>query len=394
MKGILTMKQNLWIINSSLVLIFGLTLVVYDIFRLEPPRVRSIKKISTPQVDIDKKKEEPTFVATWEKIFQNDIFGTFVPAKMLAEKKSFVTPIPEPQPVEPPAIPEPKKIDFVAPLNIVLRGIIIAADESKNVSMIADETGKENMYYLGDKIKDAQIIKITHNRLVLLRANGQQEVYYLRKEEISSGSKLKELQDPLAQWKHVVKKENDTNFEIDPTEFVKEIETLGHLLERSSIIGVSFKDGNPIGINVGALDPNDVMSAMGLRENDLIVSVNDIQVADQKNRLKAYDETLQKNIGDMIKLGIKRNNQDIAIIYKLVKIKQPRKYAKPGIGIAPDKDAKDGPLKMNRLQEREHNRREFDKLHPKKDHEKTMMDIRTRLLSNLKQRMYNSRNRK
>jgi len=385
------MKHALWLINSSLVLIFALVLGVLQLLHQEPPPWRM------PQIFLaqeqEKKEEAPKPGTTaWEKIYQDDIFGTYTPVEIKAVKQSLLTPIPEPKTFTPPPPPEIKKPEIIPALNITLRGIIIGGDESKNVVMIADEAGKEDMYHLGEKIKDAQIIKIAHNRVVLLRANGQQEVFYLRKDDIPTP------QDLTEKWKYIVKKVNDQSFEIDPQEFCKEIETLGHLIERASVVGTAYQAGKPVGIRVGKSDPNDIATMLGILENDIITSVNGLDVANPVDRIKAYDTVTQLGLGGQIQVGLKRAEKDVVLAYKLVKIDKPRKSRFPGVRIA---EANKPPtqeelLKMNRLQQQENTTRQFQQGHQdaaqQQRQQQTIMDIRKRILEGLQQRLKNNPN--
>lgn len=392
MKGFLTMKQDLWLVNSSLALMFAVSLGFYALLLQKPPRWVGPKALPV-HAESEQAQVPPQPTPSWEKIYLDDIFSTYVPKEVVATKQNFVTPIPEPK--APTIVPPPdiKKIDFVAPLTVTLHGIIVGSDESKNAAMIADETNKEGMYRLGEKIKDAQIIKIANNRVVFLRANGQQEIFYLRKDEA-----LVDV-DPVEKWKTIVRKVDDQNYEVDPTNLSKEVATLGDFIERTSIIGTTYQGGKPIGIRIGTISPrNDVATALGLLENDIITTINDLDIADQKNRISAYDTIATLALDQIAKIGLKRAGNDVVLSYKMVKIEQPRKRTLfPGINVSDQPTQSQPPpadlLKPNRLQQREQDFREFNKLHPNDQrHQQSMMEIRRRILENLQQRAQNTRN--
>lgn len=386
------MKQDLWLVNSSLTLMFVISLGFYALLLQKPPRWIRPKALTVHTED-EQIKPSPSPTPSWEKIYLDDIFSTYVPREVVATKQNFITPIPEPKAatISPP--PEIKKIEFIAPLTITLRGIIAGGDESKNVAMIADETNKEGMYRLGEKIKDAQIIKIAHNRVIFLRANGQQEIFYLRKDDA-----LAEAQ-PVEKWKKIVRKIDDQNYEVDPLQFSDEVETLGNFIDRASIIGTTYQAGKPIGIRIGKINPNnDVATALGLLENDIITSVNDLDITDPKNRILAYDTIIELPLGAVAKVGLKRADKDIILSYKVAKIQQPRKRTMfSGIKVADQPPTPPQPaelFKTNRLQQREQDTREFNKIHPNEQrHQQSMMEIRRRILENLQQRSQTTRNR-
>ncbi len=372
------MKQGLWVLNSSLIVVFLLALFVSNLLRIEPPVVRLKSFILD---DFQKKKVEvPVSAISWDKIFQNDLFGTYVASEVKAVKQSFVTPIPEPKI---PAIvqpPEVKKVEFVAPLTINVKGIIVSSDENRSVAMIADEAGKESLYHLGDKIKDAQLIRIARNHIVLMRANGQQEIFYLNKSDLSV--------DP-DKWKLIVRKIDDQNYEVDLKAFAQEVESLGNFMERASLIGTVYADEKPIGIRVGSPEKADVATALGFALDDIVLHVNDISTADIKDRMKIYDAIQLAKVGDVIKVGLRRAEKDVIVSYKLTRIDKPKKTGP----IADVKGAPGAPQtsQMSRQQEREETLRDFSKQRTNNRDQQTLMEIRKRLLANLQNRLRNAR---
>ena len=113
-------------------------------------------------------------------------------------------PFPEPpaqQKIVIPAIIEP---EFLDPLQVTLKGIIVvSSNDSKNRAMIQDnKTMQEGTYKVGDLIQDAQLIRIFKNKIIFLRLNGQQEVLYLREQD----AKVDPAYSLSHEWDTVVKK--------------------------------------------------------------------------------------------------------------------------------------------------------------------------------------------
>ena len=313
------------------------------------------------------------------------------PAPTQAIKQSLVTAMPELQPTQVTPMPEPKKQEFIDALNLTLKGIVISSDELKNVVMIADETQKESLYHLGDKIKDAQIIKIIRNRVVFLRANGQQELFFLRKEDNPLSIPFEE------RWKMTVKQVNPTTFEVDPEYFIKEVDSLGNFFDSLPLVGTAYQNGSPIGIRVGNLEKQDIGSMLGLHPYDIIVAINDVKTAQPKNRLDIYDAVTQAKIGDIINVKVKRGQQDVELGYKLSKLAQGKTMGtQPSQGQSPEQATSGQPSPqpppgMSGMQERAVARRQFKARHPNPQRQETMMEIRKRLLDNLRNRLQNSR---
>ncbi len=373
------MKQDLWLANSALLAIFIVSLLGYQLVRQDIP---SLSTHQVPQpTELEKKKETAEAETLWNEIYQDDIFGTFVQDDSKPSKQSLISPIPEPPiPLTPP-IPVNPKVEFIAPLTITIHGIIAGGDESKNVAMIADETNVESIYRVGEKIKDAQIIKIASNRLILLRSNGQQETFYLRKDDVPDDQHFAD------RWKYTVKKIDDQSFEIDPNRFAKEIQTLGHLIEEINLIGATYREGKPIGLRLGKPEKELITSSLGLAENDIITAINGMSTVDQENRLKIYEDITQLPIGSSIKIDLKRADKDISLSYKLAKLEPARRTIFPGIATS-TKPAEQ--LPMNRVQQREQTLRDFNRLHPDNErNQQSMMAIRQRILENLQRRFQN-----
>jgi type II secretion system protein C len=375
------MKQDLWLVNSSLLIIFVTSLLAYELSRQNVPSL-AMQQIAQP-AELEKKKETAEVDTLWNEIYQDDIFGTSAQDEQKPSKQSLISPIPEPPiPLTPPA-PAIQKVEFVAPLTITLHGIIAGGDEARNVAMVADETNAESIYRVGEKIKDAQIIKIAQNRIILLRSNGQQETFYLRKDDVPNEQNFAD------RWKYTVKKVDDQNFEIDPQRFAKEIQTLGHLIEEIGLIGATYRNGKSIGLRLGKPEKDLIASSLGLSENDIITTINGTSTAEFENRLSIYDTLTQLPLGSTIKVGLQRADKDISLSYKLVKLEPPRRTVFPGISTSAKPAT---PLPMNRIQQREQTLRDFEKLHPDRErHQDSIMAIRQRILENLQRRFQNRR---
>ena len=379
------MKQQLWQINSFLLLILFATLIVSIILEQAPPLFRE-KKATIEQLP-EKKVSIPKNL---EIIYQKGIFGPAEPKKEITPAaQSLVEPIPELKSVttqKPPELPKP---EFLSPLNITIKGIAFSLDEEKSIAMIEDETKKEKVYHAGGKIKDSQLIKITRNRIILLRTNGQHETLLLRKDDLNEGIPVEK------KWAQVIQKKDDKNFKIDINKFPQEIQTVGQLSEMLNLF-TTYKQGKPIGIKIGNLNPIGIGPKMGLEKDDIITSINNISTSDKKNRIKIYDNISTAKLNSSIKLTAQRKDQTLEINYLLTEIKEP----KPSIFGQPteektdtDKkdDKKDELFKLSELQEREKRLQGFSQRHKQPQQQNTLDLIRQRLIENMKARSRNAR---
>jgi hypothetical protein len=187
-------------------------------------------------------------------------------------------------------------------------------------------------------------------------------------------------------WKHVVKKIDDNTYQIDPQSFAKQIPSLAALIESLSL-STAYQKGNPTGIRISKANKNDIGPVIGLTQNDIITSINEIDVSDIKNRIKIYDTIVDMEEGDNITLSLKRKNQDITLQYKLEKIIQPKKQF-----MQTEKDGKKPDFRMSPQQQRAQRQRDFKKFHIiPPERKQVIQNIRERLLKNMKQRARNRR---
>ncbi len=361
------MRQQLWQLNSSLLAILFLILLLSIFIKKEAP----IIKIAPLPSTIFDAKEKPVSKINIEKIYKNDLFGTY------EEKPDFpvslITPIPEPKIPSAITMPPTKKPELLEPLKITLKGILFSTEANKSIALIEDEAKKEQSYCIGEQIKDSQVIRIAKDKIVILRNNGQQEALFLRKED-----------NPLNlpkenRWTEVIKKIDEKTFHINPAKFTEEVSNLGQLLETLDPATI-YSKGKPIGVQLGQLKENEISQNIGLQTKDIIFAVNGIKIITPEKRYEVFENIINSKIEDEIKIDLKREGQDISLTYKLMKIEKP-----------PSKFLGEAPLhkpelfKLNREQQREQQQRTFRQDHPKSRKE-IKEKMRQRLLENLKLR--------
>lgn len=387
------MRQQLWILNISLLVIFLAALLLGTILKQTPPPFRVKKAL------IEEKKAPKEMTAKeMEQIYKHDLFGTFIKVERPITTKPLVSPVPQMQAVPVKKPPAEVKPEFLPILKIALKGIAFSSNEERSICIIEDETKKEQVYHVGDMIKDAQIIKIGQNSVTLLRANGQHEVFFLKKEDLAAPITTK------TDWSDIVKKVDDNKFEVDIIRFPQSIPTLGSMSELLSLITV-YAEGKPTGVQVGTVAPNSLGEALGLKSKDLITAINGLSTTEKKSRINIYDSIANAEKESTITVELTRENKPLKLSYKLTQIaikrkkvftvkeedkiekKAPEEKEKPK-----EPTQKEKLFKLSKLQERERNRRQFDKKHGPSQ-QNVIDEIRKRLLENIRARVRNARRR-
>lgn len=307
------MKHPVWILNLSLLTLLGIALGFIFLSRPKMLRIVDIKPEFIP-----KPLGSETINVNITKIYENDLFGTYR-KELAAPQVGTVPSLPEPPAAKPVFVPPVPAPQFLEPLNITLRGIIIVlSNENDNRAIIADnKTNKEMVYHLGQKFEDAQLIRILNNKIIFLRSNGQQEVLYLREKD----AKLDPAYAPSGHFEDVVQKITESQFNISPREFINRVKNLGQLIDLLDLTTV-YKDGESYGTRIGQLNNNELGAALGLQHGDIILQINGIPATSTQNRLTIYKQIENLGTNDTVTLKLQRDGRPITTQYTLKEFKQ------------------------------------------------------------------------
>lgn len=318
--------QRLWIVNSAIVVIALITGVA-QVFLWKP--VTTIGRLSHGRVTTI--EEMPVSVVVQpESIFKNDLFNTYrEPEAPQAVKKNIQVPLPVMPAKKTVSAPAPAAPTFLPQLPITLKGLIRSSSQSDTVALIADQTGREKTYRVGDQVQDATILKIARNKVIFLRSNGQQETFFLRKPEKVTG-KGKD------HWPKVIQKSGPRSFTIDPHEFSIEFTSLGEVIELFHL-GSAYVGSTIVGVRIGNCNGDDISSQFGLELNDIITNVSvspapgssgigsgEIETKDREKRMQLYNLLATATYGQTITLTVRRQKDTFKINYTLQKWTPPQ----------------------------------------------------------------------
>ena len=315
------MRNPFWILNSAL--LFLLISALFFIF-FSRQRVPSRQSI-VPSEYVEPITRDISQI-TIEKIYENDLFDTYKKELPSIAKPDLLSPFPQPPEPQPISIPEKRSIPFLDPLGISLRGIIIiSGDDTKNRAIIEDvATNIENTYKVGDKIDDAQLLRIFSNKVVFIRSNGQQEILYLREKD----AQLDPSFASITGWEDVVTKIATNKYTVAIEPFIERVPNLGMFIDLLDIITV-YKQGKSVGCRIGHLSENSLGLALGLQKGDIVTQVNGIPATDTAKRFAIYKSIITMKPNSTIQATLLRNGQEIKIFYTLVSIKE--KYKPSGL---------------------------------------------------------------
>ena len=303
------MKHPFWILNSALAVLLAAVFLFIVLSRQKTPYREPIE----PEISSERLKQDEIKI-NLSKIYENDLFDTYQKEFPRSETPSVEIPFPSPPVPEKPKVPVIPIPEFLEPLNITLKGIMVmAGDDEKNRAIIQDnQTKTEQIYKVGNSIGDAQLIRIFNNKVVFLRSNGQQEVLYLREKDAESDPVYAEFSG----WQNVVRKIDAHNFIVNPKAFVERIQNLAQFIDALDLT-TAFQKGQSIGCRVGTVKPLSPGAALGLMTGDIITKVDDISALDTPHRFKIYKNILAKNTNEPITVNLLRNGEPLTIVYTL-----------------------------------------------------------------------------
>jgi type II secretory pathway component PulC len=316
------MKHPFWLVNDLLFIIFLTILGFIVISRQKPPS--SVSLVPKAEIKLPKKAVSKIDLS---KIYTNDLFETY---QAPAPKEEIQIPkitMPEPPTPKPVKVPLALPAKFLEPLQISLKGVITLSEEADNIAIIQDsKTSATKNYHVGDKIEDAQLIRILSNKIILIRSNGQQETLYVNQYDAELDQQLQIRSD----WSSVVQKKGENNYLVDPITFVQSIPNLAEFIDKLNLITV-YKKGKSIGCRVGILQPKSIGLALGLQPGDVIEAINNIPATTTDSRFEIYQNIISMDIGDIIEVSLIRNQESVVITYTLHQLEESSLQPVPSV---------------------------------------------------------------
>ena len=306
------MRQPLWAINSSLLFFCILGQLVFLLINTSIPRKISIEPDNIPFVD----KKIITTVDISKIYGANDLFDTYAPISTLPKAiVPDIAPIPEAPQIIPLAIPVETPKVFIAPLPVVLKGVMYLHDRpEQSVAIVQFQDSKEELnYHTGQLINDAQILKIYPNRIMVVRANGQRETLYLREDDAGKDF-ARDTAKNIADLKFAIK---NGAYQIPVETFTAQVKGLGQFIDLMHLT-TAYKKGKSIGCRIGKADKDSLATKLGFMIEDIIQEVDNLPVTDIASRVLVFDHTLGKKIGDKIHVQIERAGSRTTLMYELV----------------------------------------------------------------------------
>lgn len=304
------MRNPVWAINIALLFILLVVLVVNFVLQRSLPPKQSMVP-TTVQLP-PRQTVSPVDV---RRIFENDLFKTYIPSVVPEEKAETLelNPPPAPQLQQIPRL-MPPVVKFLEPLKIDLKGIITSSDPHNNKAIIADEkTKKELNYGVGDVVEDAEIIRIERNKIILIRSNGQQEVVFLTQREANKD----EMFTPKTPWHDIIHQTSNNAYTINKKSFKERVKNVVQLIEMLDLTTTRDNNGAAIGCVVGAMPQDSIGHVIGLHSGDIVLSVDNMPVATTNQRAQVFQKIKASTTNTTLPIQVLRNQQPVTLLISI-----------------------------------------------------------------------------
>ena len=196
----------------------------------------------------------------------NDLFGHFDPAQQLAQAQA------EPE-IDPENAP-------ITQLNLILQGVLASNDPELSHAVIGDNN-TQVLYKIGDEIENVSGVKVRDiaDLWVILDNNGKAEKLWLYGED---GMKVASAR-PQPTYQPVAPQENVTQAEVTNDQ-LQDVKSIGDVVR----FMVATENGQMIGYKVRPGRKRELFDQVGLKNDDIVISVNGIEVNEPQKVREVY----------------------------------------------------------------------------------------------------------
>jgi len=197
------------------------------------------------------------------------------------------------------------------PLNLVLKGILADQGTQNRYALISASGQKERVYRTGEQVEGAEIIRIEPRRVVI-RRNGISEALNLVARKLADNT-----EKPIAQARFNLPGEivriSDTERMITRATLEQHMKNLPALLLQATAVP-QIENGQQTGFRIVNLKQGSVFEQLGLRQEDIINSVNGKPVRNGEEALGAYQALASTT---QFRIGVLRGGSNINLNFSV-----------------------------------------------------------------------------
>jgi general secretion pathway protein C len=321
---VVSVKRYFWIVH--LALIAAGVYIGADLFwavlgsRIEPG---NRLPITSPSVAAE--RTEKRSLQQYAVIQERNLFGA---------RGDRVPTTPGPRP-PPPAPPPPKPA-----ANLKLVGTVVGPPE-RTYAVIEDlGTKRQELYRIGDMVRDAKVVEVTRNRVVLDNRGRREELFSFEKADGAAAApsspparqsaaprrppvapeppprepppnppQEEEAEAPESEVEQV----SENMWRINRDDLVEQLDNFGQMM-REARLTPHFSGGQADGFMITNLPSDSFLGRMGLRNGDIMKGVNGQKFGSLEEFFQAYQ---QLQTEPMLQIEVERNNRTETLTYEI-----------------------------------------------------------------------------
>ena len=193
-------------------------------------------------------------------------------------------------------------------LDLTLKGILASRSGNRKLALIAQGGEKETVYRIGSRIADAEITHIEARRVILAR-NGVSESLRLETAQPRRGSSYANRR--ITEGITMI---SDSERIVSRNLFNQQMQRLPEALNQARAVPYWDTNGHEAGFRIVDVAAGSVFEQLGLRQEDVIVSVNGVSVRNNGEALAAYQSFKS---AEALQLGLLRDGQEVTVDYSI-----------------------------------------------------------------------------
>ncbi len=206
--------------------------------------------------------------------------------------------------------------------SLSLVGVIVAKDVSASVAILKNEqTGQIQMLSVGEKILDFTLSQVLGNHIVLTRGEETYRIFLGRgritRTQAPPQKKLAITPPPAPEKKPVEPQRTESDvirMEFDRAEMERRLEEDLPLIMQEARFVPNMVDGRVSGFRITGLPAKSIISQIGIRRNDIVKKINDVELDSVEGMLDLYMKFRDEN---RFEVTIERRGKTIRILYIL-----------------------------------------------------------------------------
>lgn len=205
-----------------------------------------------------------------------------------------------------------------APLDVQM--VLIGTGEGEDApsfAVIEDRlTREQQVYRVGDVVKDGVVLAKVERNQIVLRFGAQQQVLTLYTdgtEDVASGAGAPRAPGDVAAVTGAVRQVQTNRWVLDKQEVSAALENLPQLLTKARVIP-NFSDGKPDGFKIFSIAPDSLYAKIGLQNGDVLQQINGVEIKDPENFMRVFQQLKDET---NIALDFVRNNRRESFAYEI-----------------------------------------------------------------------------